>query len=264
MNVPRLERLGRELLEAVGEDPDREGLRDTPRRFAAWWGEFLGYDPGNTDTTFESVKTDQMVVVRGLRIWSLCEHHLLPFWCDVSIGYIARDRILGLSKFGRIAKGYGRRLQVQERLVDQIAAHVESVVQSPDVAVLARGKHLCMAMRGVEMDALGYISPGQLRDAIQSGEIMCHPATGAFCRFRRRKKDGVTVIYEIAVPMEVRGRGIARRMIDLLPRPIELKCPVDNESNGFYQHLGFEFGGTVPGKKRDLNIWRMEAPTPGT
>lgn len=89
-----------------------------------------------------------------MRVWSLCEHHLLPFWCDVSIGYIARKRIVGLSKFARIAHDAAHRLQVQERLVEQIANRVASVSGSPDVAVLARGEHLCMSMRGVRTKGL--------------------------------------------------------------------------------------------------------------
>src|SRR5262245_13700030 len=103
VNYPRLLELGRELLVALGEDPDREGLQGTPRRWADWWREFIEYDPGNTETTFSSVSTDQLVCVSGMRVFSLCEHHLLPMWCDVSIGYVPGDKVLGLSKFARIA-----------------------------------------------------------------------------------------------------------------------------------------------------------------
>jgi GTP cyclohydrolase I len=149
-----LERIGRELLVAIGEDPDRDGLVDTPARFARWWTEFIEYDPGITDTAFAGITTDQMVVVSGIKVWSLCEHHLLPFWCDISIGYIARDRVLGLSKFARIAHQCAHRLQVQERLTHQIADEVMRVADSPDVAVLGRGEHLCMTMRGIKSPAL--------------------------------------------------------------------------------------------------------------
>src|SRR5690349_6025106 len=89
VDYPRLLELGRELLLAIGEDPDREGLLETPRRWADSWREFIEYDPGTTDTVFATSSTDQMVTVAGMRISSLCEHHLLPFWCDVAIGYIA-------------------------------------------------------------------------------------------------------------------------------------------------------------------------------
>jgi GTP cyclohydrolase I len=150
----RVERLARELLEAVGEDPSREGLRDTPRRFADWWREFLEHDPGRVATSFESDASDQLVVVSGMRAWSLCEHHLLPFWCDVAIGYIPRGRLLGLSKLARVAHKHARRLQVQERLAAGVADEVSALSGSPDVAVLARGEHLCMTMRGARTPGL--------------------------------------------------------------------------------------------------------------
>lgn len=150
----RLEAICRDVLLAIGEDPDRDGLRDTPRRWANFWREFMEYEPGTLNTTFKSVSTDQMVVVSGMRIWSLCEHHLMPFWCDVSIGYIAQERVLGLSKFARIAHKYAHRLQLQERLVTQIADEVAKFTESKDVAVLAVGEHLCMSMRGISTPAL--------------------------------------------------------------------------------------------------------------
>ena len=99
----KVKSLVRELLTALGEDPDREGLKDTPRRIANFWREFIEYDAGKLDTTFSAVKHNQMVCVTGLRVWSMCEHHMLPFWCDVSIAYIADKKVLGLSKFARIA-----------------------------------------------------------------------------------------------------------------------------------------------------------------
>ncbi len=96
IDYERLMELGREVLIALGEDPDREGLYETPRRWASWWEEFIEYDPGNVETTFEAITSWQIVVVAGMRVHSVCEHHLLPFWCDVSIGYIVHDRVLGL------------------------------------------------------------------------------------------------------------------------------------------------------------------------
>jgi GTP cyclohydrolase IA len=146
----RIKNLARELLEAIGEDPDREGLRETPRRFADWWREFLEYDPGTTDTTFEATHTGSLVAVTGMRVYSLCEHHLLPFWCDVSIAYFPTRQVLGLSKFARIAHKYAHRLQLQERLCNQIADEVQEVTGSPDVAVVCRGEHSCMTMRGIK------------------------------------------------------------------------------------------------------------------
>lgn len=150
----RLLWLGRELLLALGEDPAREGLRDTPKRFANWWREFMEYDPGDLGTTFASVTTGQLVVVSGMRVWSLCEHHLLPFWCDVSIAYLVQEKVLGLSKFARIAHKCAHRLQIQERLVTQIADDVCTLTDAEDVAVLARGEHLCMSMRGIQTSAI--------------------------------------------------------------------------------------------------------------
>lgn len=150
----QIETLVKALLTAIGEDPVRSGLVDTPRRVAAFWSEFIDYEPGVTDTTFESITTNQMVIVSPIRVWSLCEHHLLPFWCDISIGYITRDKVLGLSKFARIAHQYAHKLQLQERLVDEIANEVERVTNSPDVMVMGRGEHLCMVMRGIQTPAL--------------------------------------------------------------------------------------------------------------
>src|SRR6202140_1412563 len=92
VDYSRLLALGRELLLAIGEDPDREGLRETPRRWADSWREFIEYAPGTTETTFSSVASDQLVCVSGMRVSSFCEHHLLPFWCDISIGYIPNEK----------------------------------------------------------------------------------------------------------------------------------------------------------------------------
>src|ERR1700674_2876777 len=124
VDYPHLLALGHELLLAIGEDPEREGLRETPRRWADSWREFIEYDPGTTETTFSSLTSDQLVCVSGIRVASLCEHHLLPFWCDVSIGYIPNEKVLGLSKFARIAQQCAHRLQLQERLGQQIADEV--------------------------------------------------------------------------------------------------------------------------------------------
>jgi GTP cyclohydrolase I len=148
-----LEHLATQLLIWIGEDPTREGLKGTPARFARMWEEFVDYDSGNTETTFEAIKVDQMVIVSGMRVWSICEHHLLPFWCDVSIGYITRERVLGLSKFARIAHQVAHKLQTQERLAEEIAEYVTAHSGSADVAVLTRGEHLCMTMRGIKTEA---------------------------------------------------------------------------------------------------------------
>lgn len=150
------------LLKAIGEDPSRPGLADTPRRFADAWREFIDYDPGRTDTCFASAVADQMVVVSNLRVWSMCEHHLLPFWCDVAVGYICTDTVLGLSKFARIAHQFAHRLQLQEQLTGQIADEVSRLTGSKDVAVLSRGEHLCMTMRGIA-------TPGLMTSSVMRG-----------------------------------------------------------------------------------------------
>jgi GTP cyclohydrolase I len=164
-------KIGRDLLLAIGEDPERVGLRETPRRFASHWQSFINYEPGeNMDTCFETVTTDQMVTVSGMRVWSLCEHHLLPFWCDVSIGYIACDRVLGLSKFARVAHKYAHQLQLQERLCHQIADEIEQTVGTHDIAVLTSGRHLCMEMRGIRTPAImtSSIMRGLFRESSES------------------------------------------------------------------------------------------------
>ncbi|MFI5954668.1 GTP cyclohydrolase I [Cryptosporangium sp. NPDC051539] len=152
--VEPLEELARQLLRELGEDPERDGLRDTPSRYARWWREFIDYSPGSLDTTFDLVRTSQTVVVSDITVWSLCEHHLLPFNCVLTIAYRPRERILGLSKFARIAHKHAHRLQVQERLVTGIAEEVEELTGSGDVAVIGRGEHLCMTMRGIRTGAL--------------------------------------------------------------------------------------------------------------
>lgn len=168
----RIKELGRELLLAIGEDPDRPGIVDTPRRWANWWREFIQYDAGKVDTLFETASTDQMVAVSGIRVWSLCEHHLLPFYADITIGYIAHDKVLGLSKFARIAHKTAHRLQIQEQLVQQIADEVQALIGSDNVAVVATGEHLCMTMRGIKTPAL-------MRSSVLRGAFRDDPAARA-------------------------------------------------------------------------------------
>lgn len=168
----RIEALTKQLLIEIGEDPDRAGLLDTPKRVAKWWMEFSDYDAGKTETTFESIRTDQMVVVTGMRVWSLCEHHLLPFYCDVSVAYIAQDKIIGLSKLARIAHRHAHKLQVQERLVTDIADEIQRVIGTKDVAVIATGVHLCMVMRGIKTNGL-------MTSSVMRGSFKEEPTTRA-------------------------------------------------------------------------------------
>jgi GTP cyclohydrolase I len=148
VNLASLEDIGRDLLVALGEDPNREGLRATPARFARAWADFIEYDPGNFETTFESVQVDQLVVITGIKVWSMCEHHLLPFHCTVAIGYLSAEKVLGLSKFARVAQKYAHRLQLQERLTKDIADEIQYLTETQDVGVVTQGRHLCASMRG--------------------------------------------------------------------------------------------------------------------
>ncbi len=170
VDYPRLLALGRELLLAIGEDPEREGLLETPRRWADSWREFMEYDPGTTETTFSSVAADQMVCVSGMRVSSLCEHHLLPFWCDVSIGYIPDGKVLGLSKFARIAQQFAHRLQLQERLGQQIADEISRITGTENVAVVLKGEHVCMTARGIR-------TPGLMTSSIMRGVFRAQSET---------------------------------------------------------------------------------------
>ncbi|MCX5103644.1 GTP cyclohydrolase I [Streptomyces sp. NBC_00439] len=155
VDVEQVAGLYRQLLLAVGEDPEREGLRGTPERVARWWQEFIDHDPGRTDTVFQeelSAGTDRIVIGRGIVAWSLCEHHLIPMRLELTIGYRPCGSVLGLSKFARIVSAHTHRLQLQERIVDGVAADVAKATGSADVGVVADGEHLCMSMRGVRQD----------------------------------------------------------------------------------------------------------------
>jgi len=141
-----------QLLAALGEDSARAGLADTPARVAAWWQAFLNPDPANAACFTESDLGGQLVVVGGMSVWSLCEHHLLPMHLRVAAGYVPDGSVVGLSKFGRIAQQHAGRLQVQERFTRQVADELADVLGRPDVAVAVHGVHLCMSMRGVRME----------------------------------------------------------------------------------------------------------------
>lgn len=149
----RVADLYRQLLTALGEDPDRDGLKDTPQRVARWWAEFLEHDAGCTDTTFthETVRagSDELVIVSGIVVHSLCEHHLQTMELTVTAGYRPCGQVLGLSKIARIARAHGHRLQLQERLMNGIAEDLLKTSGSPDVAVAVTGSHACMSARGV-------------------------------------------------------------------------------------------------------------------
>ena len=153
MDKPRIEAAVRELLLAIGEDPDREGLQETPRRVAELYGEiFSGLEetPEKHVKLFNETKHDEMVTVRDIPLYSMCEHHLLPFIGVAHIAYIPRDgRVIGLSKLARIVNAFARRPQLQERLTAQLADFLEEKLEPQGVAVIIEAEHLCMTMRGV-------------------------------------------------------------------------------------------------------------------
>jgi GTP cyclohydrolase I len=154
VDLERLERAVREILYAIGEDPDRDGLLRTPQRVAEMYAEIcsgLHEDPSqHLVVTFEA-NHDEMVLVRDIPLYSICEHHLAPFHGQAHVAYIPGDdgRITGLSKLARLVDGYAKRPQVQERLTTQIADAIVDVLQPRGAFVMIEAEHLCMSMRGV-------------------------------------------------------------------------------------------------------------------
>ena len=150
----RIEKAVREILEAIGEDPDRDGLRRTPERVAKMYAEIfsgLHDEPDQHLAVTFSAEHDEMVMVRDIPLYSSCEHHLLPFVGKAHVAYIPGDdgRITGLSKLARLVDGFARRPQVQERLTTQIADTIDEVLSPKGVLVVIEAEHLCMSMRGV-------------------------------------------------------------------------------------------------------------------
>lgn len=144
----------REIIRLIGDDPTREGLVKTPMRAAkAMWFASQGYRQNPDDILLQAIfssQGSQMVVVRDIEFYSMCEHHILPFFGTVSIGYIPRGSMVGLSKLPRLVNAIARRLQVQERLTAEICAHVAATLDTDGVIVACNARHLCMQMRGVE------------------------------------------------------------------------------------------------------------------
>jgi GTP cyclohydrolase IA len=174
-NSERIEKLVRELLVELGEDPAREGLIATPRRVAASLA-FLtsGYKADIQKLINEACfaqETTSMVVVKDIELYSLCEHHLLPFYGRCHIGYIPRGRIFGISKLARLVDLFARRLQIQEKLTEQIAYAVKDSINADGVGVMIEARHLCMMMRGVEKQNSMFVTSSVL------GVFRTNPAT---------------------------------------------------------------------------------------
>ena len=177
VHLPEAARLYRGLLEQIGEDPEREGLLRTPERAAAAL-QFLtrGYrqDPEEVlRGALFTVDYDEMVIVKDIEMFSLCEHHMLPFFGKVHIAYIPKGKVIGLSKLPRLVDIFARRLQVQERMTTQIAEAIQSAIAPLGVGVVIEARHLCMMMRGVEKQHSSAVTSAMLggfRDCPQTRE----------------------------------------------------------------------------------------------
>ena len=177
---PRVVAAVREILIGIGENPDRDGLRDTPERVARAYAEMfsgLRQDPESVLATVFDMGHDELVLVKDIEVWSCCEHHLVPFTGVAHIGYIpSRDgKITGLSKLARLVDLYAKRPQVQERLTTQIADAINRILEPRGVIVVIECEHLCMTMRGVRKPGSKTITSavrGQLRDAATRAEAM--------------------------------------------------------------------------------------------
>ena len=180
VDLARAEAAVRELLFAIGEDPDREGLRQTPGRVARAARELyagLGQDPADVLSTTFSIDHEELIIVRDIPMYSTCEHHLLPFHGVAHIGYIPAEdgKVTGLSKLGRLVEVFARRPQVQEQITTQVADALVTHLGAQGVIVVIEAEHLCMSMRGVQKAGSRTITSavrGQLRDPATRAEAM--------------------------------------------------------------------------------------------
>jgi len=155
------------ILFYLGQDMQDENLKGTPLRVAKYLMEFINYDPGAVDTTFESIQTDQMVIVKDIPFWSLCSHHLLAFRGNISVGYLTGSKVIGLSKVARIVQKHSHKFQLQEKLGNEIVDELEGILDdSPGLGILIRAQHSCMQMRGIKSDGwmITSVLRGQFRD----------------------------------------------------------------------------------------------------
>jgi GTP cyclohydrolase I len=176
-NIARIEALIRELLVEIGEDPDREGLARTPLRVAQAYAFLTSGNRTNIDKLINNAiftqKTNSMVIVKNIEVYSLCEHHMLPFFGRCHIGYIPDGRVFGVSKLARLVDMYARRLQLQERLTEQISQAVMDSIGATGVGVMIEAQHLCMMMRGVEKQNSVMVTSsvvGQFRESTATRE----------------------------------------------------------------------------------------------
>jgi GTP cyclohydrolase IA len=174
VDLARIERAVREILLAIGEDPDRDGLLETPKRVARMYEDIfsgLSADPGDHLSVLFEADHDEMVMVRDIPVYSVCEHHLVPWFGQAHVAYIPNDdgRITGLSKLARLVDGFSKRPQVQERLTTQVADRIEAVLAPRGVLVVVEAEHLCMSMRGVRKPGTTTVTSavrGLMRDSV--------------------------------------------------------------------------------------------------
>jgi len=153
INTKKIEKAVKSILEAIGEDPNREGLKETPQRIAKMYGEVfsgISQDPKENIKLFYDENHQEMVIAKNITFYSMCEHHMLPFFGKVSIAYIPNKKISGISKLARITDTFAKRLQLQERLTTQIATFIMEELDPQGVMVYIEAEHLCMSMRGVQ------------------------------------------------------------------------------------------------------------------
>ena len=175
-----------DLLVAIGEDPERDGLRDTPERMARAYAEMfagLGQDPAEHVERVFDVGHEEMVLVRDIPMYSVCEHHLLPFYGRAHVGYIPRGGVVtGLSKLARVVEGYARRPQVQERLTAQVADAIDEILDPQGVIVVIEAEHMCMSMRGISKPGSSTVTSalrGIMSDGATRAEMMALVLSGS-------------------------------------------------------------------------------------
>jgi GTP cyclohydrolase I len=160
-----------ELLAAIGEDPERDGLAETPRRIADMYAEVFGglaMDPADYLRVGFEVAHDEMVILRNIPFYSMCEHHFLPFHGEAHLGYIPKGRVVGISKLARVVEAFARRPQIQEQLTSQVAEAIMEALDPDGVAVVIEAEHLCMTMRGVKKPGSRMVTSamrGQFKDS---------------------------------------------------------------------------------------------------